>query len=123
MSLAAQRLGKATLSDVKALNRLVDQGKSTAEMGIVLWCGEPENLSVLCYADAGFANAEGEKSQCGLVVGLTHHPDLVKTGRLDLSTITSWQSTTIKRVVKSTLAQEGYAVSEGSNRLNGLDLS
>ena len=51
--------------------------------------------------------------QCGSVVGLTHHPEMVKTGRSDLSTITSWQSSTIKRVVRSTLAEEGYAVSEG----------
>ena len=66
-----------------------------------------------CYADAGFANAEGAKSQCGLVCCLTYHPELVKTGRFDLSTITRWQSSTIKRVVRSTLAAEGYAVSEG----------
>ena len=116
VSLAAQKLSKATLSDVKALNTLVEQPKSTAEMGIVIPCGvvNLETSSVVCHADAGFANAEGEKSQCGLVVGLTHHPELlVKTGRFDLSTIISWQSSTIKRVVRSTLAAEGYAVSEG----------
>ena len=49
----------------------------------------------------------------GLVVGLTHHPELVKTGRFDLSMITSWWSSTIKSVVRSTLAAEGYVVSEG----------
>ena len=30
-----------------------------------------------------------------------------------MSATTSWQSTTIKRVVRSTLAAEGFAVSEG----------
>ena len=30
---------KATLSDVKTLNKLVEQAKSTAEMGIVIPCG------------------------------------------------------------------------------------
>ena len=35
----------------------------------------------------------------------------MKTGRCDLSTITSWQSSTIKRVARSTLAAEEYAVS------------
>ena len=95
-------------------NKLVEQAKSTAEMGIVIPCGvvNLETCSVVCFADAGFANAEGEMSQRGLVVGLTHHPELVKSGRFDLSTITSWQSSTIKRVVRSTLAAEGYAVSE-----------
>ena len=80
VSLAAQKLSTATLSDVKALNKLVEQAKSTAAMGIVIPCGvvNLETCSVVCYADAGFANAEGEKSQCGLVVGLTHHPELVQ---------------------------------------------
>ena len=115
VSLAAQRLSKATLSDVKTLNKLVEQSKSTAEKGIVIPCGvvNLETCSVACYGDAGFANAEHEKSQCGLVCCLTHSPELLKTGRFDLSTIISMQSSTIKRVVRSTLAAEGYAVSEG----------
>ena len=60
VSLAAQRLSKATLSDVKTLNKLVEQAKSTAEMGIVILCGvvNLETCSVACYADAGFANAD-----------------------------------------------------------------
>ena len=37
--LAAQRLSKATLSDVKTLNKLVDEAKSLAEIGILIPCG------------------------------------------------------------------------------------
>ena len=59
------------------------------------------------------ATAEHEVSHCGLVCCLAHSPELLKTGRYDLSTIISWQSSTMKRVVRSTLAAEGYAVSEG----------
>ena len=69
MSLAAQTLSKATLSDIQAWNKLVDQAKSTAKVALSFFV-VPLNLrtcSVVCYADAG------------LVVGLTHHPDLVKT--------------------------------------------
>ena len=92
----------------------VDYRRVLLQMGIVIPCGvvNQETCSDACYADAGFANAEHEKSQCGLVC-LTHSPELLKTGRFDLSTIISWQSSTIKRVVRSTLAAEGYAVSEG----------
>ena len=95
--------------------------KSTAEMGIVIPCGvvNLETCSVACYADADFANAKHEKSQCGLVCCLTHSPELLKTGRFDLSTIISWQSSTIKRVVRSTLAAEGCAVSEGLESAQG----
>ena len=38
---------------------------------------------------------------------------IVKTRRFDLSTITCWQSSTIKRAVKPIPAAEGYAVSDG----------
>ena len=101
--------------------KLVEQAKSTAEIGIVIPCGvvNLETCSVVCHGDAGFANAEGEKSQGGLVVGLTHHPELLKTGRLDLSTITSWQSSTIKRVDRSALAAEGYVSSVVSASVDG----
>ena len=53
-------------------------------MGIVIPCGvvNLKTCSVICYADGAFANAEGEKSQCGKVVSLTHNPELVKTGLL-----------------------------------------
>ena len=53
----------------KALNKLVDQARSTAEMGIVIPCGVVtlKTSSVICYA---------EISECGLAAGLTHHPEL-----------------------------------------------
>ena len=54
-----------------------------------LWCVNLETCSVVCYADAVLANAEGEKSLCGLVVGLTHHPELVKSGRARISLVVS----------------------------------
>ena len=75
-----------------------------SRMGIVIPCGvvNLETCSVVCCADAGFANVEHETSQCGLVCCLTHSPELLKTGRFYLSTIISWQSSTIKRVVRST---------------------
>ena len=63
VSLTAQKLSKATLSDVQALNKFVEQAKGTAEMGIVIPCGvvNLETCSMVCYADAGFANAEGDE--------------------------------------------------------------
>ena len=65
----AQRLSKAALFDVKAVNKLVDQARSTAEMGIVIPCGvvTRKTSSVICYA---------EFSECGLAADLTHHPEL-----------------------------------------------
>ena len=84
VSMAAQKLSKATLSDVQALNKLVEQVKCTAEMGIVIPCGvvNLENPFRCLLRRRWFR-------KCCLVVGHTHHPELVKTGRFDLSTITS----------------------------------
>ena len=125
VSLAAQKTSKATLSDVKALNKLVEQAKSTAEMGMVIHSDvvKLETCSVVCHADAGFANAEGEKSQCGLVVGFTHHPELVKSGRFDLSTIITWQSSTIKRELSDPhWQQRDMPCLKGSNQLSGFGI-
>ena len=49
-SLAAQKLSKVTLSDIKALNKLVDPASSPAEMGIVIPCGAVnlKTCSVVC---------------------------------------------------------------------------
>ena len=107
VSLAAQRLSKATLSDVKTLNKLVEQAKSTAEMGVVIPCGvvNLETCSVACYADAGFSNAEHEKSQCGLVCCLTHSPELLKTGRF--ARISSMVSAFVDRSAHGSELSEG----------------
>ena len=110
VSPAAQRLGKATLANVKALIKWVDQERGTAEMGLNIPCGlmNLKTCAVMCCAEPAFANAEEEKSQCGLVVGLTRHPELVKTGRFDLSTITSWQSTTISSMFQASLDRSAH---------------
>ena len=78
---------------------------------------------MICNADAAFAHAEGQESKCGLVVGFTHHPRLVKPGRFNLSMITSWQSTTIKRVVRSYRRHKDLLCPKGSSELSGFDIS
>ena len=54
------------------------------------------------------------KSQCGEValVCKPQHVTQVMDGRYDLAVLVSWKSGTVKRVVRSTLAAEGYAISE-----------
>ena len=57
----------------QSVDQMVDQARSTAEMGFVC---DLKTCSVICCADAAFANAEG--AQCGWFVGLTHRLELVK---------------------------------------------
>jgi hypothetical protein len=116
VSLLARRTTKATVEDAQALNRLAKLAREGASHHVCLRRNllDVSKCTVLCYGDAAFANAEGDKSQYGMITLLTHHPDLVIQGRYDLSTLVSWHSGTVKRVVRSTLAAEGYASCESS---------
>ena len=56
---------------------------------------------------------EGSKSQCGVIVFfLTHEPRRFWHGEFQLGHLVYWTSSTITRVVRSTLAAEAYSVSE-----------
>ena len=70
--------------------------------------------SVVYYEDGAFANETDEKSQYGTVFSLSHHPDSVALGKFNHAMPIGWQSSTIKRVVRSTLGAEAYAVSEAT---------
>ena len=60
----------------QSVDQMVDQARSTAEMGFVC---DLKTCSVICCADAAFANAEG--AQSGRIVGLARRLELVTTGR------------------------------------------
>ena len=52
------------------------------------------------------------KSQYGVVVGLTHEPTKVINGIYTLFALLVFLSSVVRRVVRSTLAAEGYSISE-----------
>ena len=60
VSLAAQKLSGATLSDVKALNKLVEQAKSTGEIGIVIPCGVVNLVPVCQLVEAYVSGGEAK---------------------------------------------------------------
>ena len=68
--------------------------------------------SIVVFADSAFANMPGSKSQCGHIGFLVD--SVADATDLDFrKTWTMWWSSgRVKRVVRSTLAAEGYAVSE-----------
>ena len=113
-SAAAQRTMKATVSDIKSLNRAVELAHQHAGEGIVFRRGvvDMKGAAIVSFGDSAFANVEGCKSQFGTVLCLTNQPDLVAQGRFDLCAPIAWVSGTVKRVVRSTLAAEAYAISE-----------
>ena len=70
------------------------------------------SAQLVTYGDASFANMEGSKSQCGVIVFLTHESRCFWHGEFQLGHLFFWTSSTIQRVVRSTLAAEAYSVSE-----------
>ena len=54
---------------------------------------------------------DGTKSQCGVIVFLTHEPQRFRHGEFQLGHLVHWTSNTIKGVVRSTLAAEAHSVS------------
>ena len=95
-----------------------EQVLETPDLGLTINRGvfDMHDYMVLCFGDAAFANAETVKSQCGEIamVCRKRHLDSIIDGRYDLSVLLSWMSATIKRVVRSTLTAEGYAISEAA---------
>ena len=55
---------------------------------------------------------EGEKSQYGFIIFETHRPKEFWQGLFQVGSLLFWSPATVKRVVRSTLAAESYAVSE-----------
>ena len=105
---AAQRSSAPTVADARGLNGLSLKTQRSSETilryprGVI----DVSKAHLVTYGDASFANMEGSKSQCGVIVFLTHEPRR-------LGHLVYWTSSTIERVVRSTLAAaEAYSVSE-----------
>ena len=58
---------------------------------------------LVTHGDASFANVDGSKSQCGVIVFLTHEPRRLWCGEFQLGHLVYWPSNTIKRVVAAKL--------------------
>ena len=92
---AAQRSSAPTVADARALHAISLNAVTKVS-----------SAQLVTYGDASFANMEGSKSKCGVIVFLTHEPRRFWHGEFQLGHLVYWTSSTIKRVVRSTLAAE-----------------
>ena len=115
VSLAAQRTSTAKIVDAKSLNKVAKAAVEGCDRQIVIRRGilDLPSSKLVVWGDSAFANAEGEKSQYGICLGLTHDPDKA-VNQTDFTGVIPimYRSATVKRVVRSTLAAEAYAISE-----------
>ena len=111
---AAQRSSALTVAGARALNAISLKAQRCSET-ILRYPRGVINVStaqLVTYGDASFANMESSKSQCGVIVFLTREPRRFCHGEFQLRHLVYWMDSTIKRVVRSTLAAKAYSVSE-----------
>ena len=112
------------MSDLIDCNAIGKRAQQTPDLGLVINRGvfDFSNYAVVTFGGAAFATSDNVKSQCGDITVLCkpEHVTQVCKGRYDLCVPVSWRSATIKRVVRSTLAAEGYAVSEATEQTEWL---
>ena len=73
---AAQRSSAPTVADVRALNAISLKAQRSSETTLRYPRGviNVSSAQLVTYGDASFANMEGSKSQCVVIVFLTHEP-------------------------------------------------
>ena len=105
LSVAAQAAPEPTEGDVKALNMRILWQIENAARGLTFTKLDKESLQLLVFTDASFANNKDLSSQIGYV--------LVLADSAGKANILHWSSVKCKRVTRSVLASELYAMAHG----------
>ena len=92
-------------ADVKQLNKRIQWQIDNATRGLTFVLLDMSSLSLLVFTDASFANNKDLSSQIGFVIALTD--------RNQSANILHWSSIKCKRVTRSVLASELYALAHG----------
>ena len=104
LSVAAQAT-ELTENDIKALNIRIKWQKENAARGLYFTRLDKDSLQLLVFTDASFANNKDLSSQIGYV--------LVLADSAGKGNILHWSSVKCKRVTRSVLASELYAMAYG----------
>ncbi|KAL2885168.1 Ribonuclease H-like domain [Ceratocystis lukuohia] len=104
MSTAAQHTNPDE-EQVKALNLRLQWQKDNAGRGLRYVKLDEDTMRIMCFTDAAFANNNDFTSQIGYVIALAD-----EEGKAN---IVHWSSTKCKRVTRSVLAAELYALVHG----------
>ena len=110
----ANRGTETTVDDLKTLYKVMTYFQATEEVCIVI---KPIDLNMsthaVSYGDCSWANAQGMRSQEGIVVVLA--PPECFEGR-SRCTMIDWKTCRTPRVVRSTIAGEAYAADDAIDR-------
>ena len=109
LSFAAQTTGEVTQDQINLLNKRIVWQKENCGRGLRFVQLNPKQLRLITFTDAAFANNTDLSSQIGYVIVLADQDNFAN--------ILHWSSTKCKRVTRSVLASELYAMS------NAFDIS
>ena len=108
---------KATVQDLKEANKVVDFALNGIDLKVTFRSGwvDWNDLAIVTFSDASFANEEGFKSQQGRFHYLTSASGL--GGKTHKFHLLGFASSTLKRVCRATLQAEAYesAVEHGDH--------
>ena len=113
----------ATVADLKEANRVVDLAQVDQERALYFPAGmlDWHDICIVTFSDASFAQESGFRSQQGRLHYLTTESKADENRHI--AHVISYGSTTIKRVCRSTLASETYAMQtavESGDRLRAI---
>ena len=108
--------GEVLALHAAALDELIDRIKSIDQNGgamLNIYPLDKDDLNVLTFIDASFAQEPGLKSQSGIMNVVTSKKVTLQAVKGNL---VEFESSTIQRVVRATLAAEAAALSKGTDR-------
>ena len=91
------------VQDIITLNKVIKKLKQDPEMKLSFQSINLDNLTLLVYADAAYANLPHHGSQCGYIVFMSDAEEISRNP-------IAWKSTKIDRVCQSALAAEGLSL-------------
>eukprot|EP00971_Amphidinium_carterae_P351190 6491962-Amphidinium_carterae.1 len=101
--------GNPTRAQLRGLQQTVQFAQQTSSTGARFYPIPLQDIILVGYADASFNNADGHKSQLGMVI-VAAHRDILRPGtEADVSLI-DWKSHRSRRVTRSTLSAESIAL-------------
>ena len=114
--LNTNKVGEVTVHHATEMRKLVKRLKVLKDRGrarLYVRKLDLSSLACLTYFDASFAQEEGFKSQGGMFTVLT---DVKVVSQPVLGNLVEYESSTIRRVVRSTMAAESAALSKSLDR-------
>ena len=115
LSEVQMQMASPTISSLLLANRVLKEGKETAEASITYQSIPFKDVTFVSFGDASFASSKNPHSHQGVVIGATS-VDLHNNLEAPLSPLV-WVSKRISRVVRSTWSAEAYAMSKSVDLL------